>query len=43
MSTHGAGVLVPANIAMMNMSVSDSLMQLLISELAVEESEEETL
>jgi hypothetical protein len=43
--TSGAGVLIAANtrLALMNMSLSDSLMQLLMSELAVEETDEETL
>ena len=45
MSTSGPQALIAANtrLALMNMSFSDSLMQLLMNELALEESEEETL
>ena len=43
--TSSVGSLVMANsrLALMNMSLSDSLVQLLMNELAVEETEEETL
>lgn len=45
MSTSHSMALVSANtrLALMNMSLSDSLMQLLMNELAVEETDEETL
>ena len=45
MSTSHSCALISANtrLALMNMSFSDSLMQMLMNELALEESEEETL
>jgi len=43
--TSSTGAMLAANqsLVMMNMSMSDSLMQLLMNEIAIEEADEETL